>query len=102
MKSIAQKTVLVLILFIFSSQLMAESQIQFSQTAPITKQLTEVRGLSNGEACVYKAATHSIAGFVSGVAVDCLIFACANTVIAAVIGIVGGGTEGCVEGILEN
>ena len=102
MNAITQKILLVLILFMFTSQLLAESQIQANQTTPIIKKLPEVRALSNGEACAHKAASHSIAGLVGGVVVDCLIFACANTVVAAAVGIVGGGAEGCVEGILEH
>ena len=103
MNSFTKKTIRLLILFLFSSQILAENQNQIlSQSPPITKKLPEVKALSNGEVCVKKAATHSVAGLVGSVVVDCLVFACANTVIAVAVGVVGGAAEGCVEGILEH
>jgi len=56
---------------------------------------------SPGEACVQKAVIGSVGGFISGIIIDCIFTGCENTAVAAVTGVVTGGTKGCIDGVLS-
>ena len=91
--------------FISNARIPSDSHFAIGTNFELIKtaqKLPEARSLSTGEACIKKAVPHSVAGLVSGVVVDCLFFACGNTVIAGAIGLVTGGTQGCVQGVLDN
>lgn len=90
----------VLASFLFSSGYALADNAEQNQSITTLPQV-EVKAVPPSVICAKKAATHGIAAGAAAVVVDCLFFACGNTVVAALIGIASGGAEGCVEGVLE-